>query len=372
MEIIHLVLGKANPARMNGVNKVVHELATEQKRAGFAVEVWGFTHNTVHDYPKRAYTTQLFEASRHPFGVGRAWKQAILSRKRTAVVHIHGGFVPRFFGAAQFLRQQQIPYLVTPHGNYNAHALARSQFRKRLYFRLFERKLLAGASAVHVLGKSEIAGLQAIFPNQKSVLIPYGFSPGVSVESAVSSTFIVGFCGRLDMDHKGLDRLLEGFAQFHNRMPTALLWLIGDGPHRAQLEALTHERGLSQQVIFWGSQFGNEKLALLRQCSVFVHASRYEGLPVAVLEAASLGIPCLVSEATNVGDAVRAFNAGYVMEQGTAQEVTEGLVALAQRWQTGQLTRLGQQARQLVRDVYNWPRQLTAFDQLYRRVWQPN
>jgi glycosyltransferase involved in cell wall biosynthesis len=372
MEIMHLILGKANPARMNGINKVVHELATEQKRAGFDVEVWGFTKSTVHDYPERAYTTRLFDASRNPFRVGKTWKQAVLSRKGTAVVQIHGGFVPRFSGAAQFLRKHRIPYLVTPHGNYNAHALARSQFRKKLYFRLFERKLLDGAAAIHVLGKSEIAGLQAIFPNQKSVLIPYGFSPVASVEPVVSSTFIIGFCGRLDIDHKGLDRMIEGFAEFRNRMPTASLWLIGDGPHRAQLEALVHERGLSQQVIFWGSQFGDDKLALLRQCSVFVHASRYEGLPVAVLEAASLGIPCLVSEATNVGDAVRAFNAGYVMEQGTASEVTEGLLVLAHRWQTGQLTRVGQQARQLVDELYNWPRQLTAFDQLYQRVWQPN
>ena len=49
MEIIHLILGKANPNRMNGVNKVVHELATTQVEKGISAEVWGITDNPVHD-----------------------------------------------------------------------------------------------------------------------------------------------------------------------------------------------------------------------------------------------------------------------------------------------------------------------------------
>lgn len=372
MEIIHLILGKANPARMNGINKVVHELATQQQQAGYAVEVWGFSANAVHDYPERSYTTRLFGASCNPFRVGASWKQAILSRQKTAVVQIHGGFVPRFFGAARYLRQHRIPYLITPHGNYNAHALQRSSFRKKLYFNLFERQLLAGASAIHVLGQSEIEGIQALYPNQKSTLIPYGFSPLSAVMAPRSPAFVVGFCGRLDMDHKGLDQLLDGFARFSKKVPHAVLWLLGDGPDRERLEVRASRLGLSRQVIFWGSRFGDEKLDLLRQCRVFVHSSRYEGLPAAVLEAASLGLPCLVSEATNMGDAIRLFDAGYVMEQGTADAVADGLLALAHHAETGALEQLGQNARQMVAEHYNWPKQLTAFDQLYRQVWHVN
>ncbi|RYF73804.1 MAG: hypothetical protein EOO39_09770, partial [Cytophagaceae bacterium] len=209
MEIIHLILGKANPARMNGVNKVVNELATQQQQAGYAVEVWGFSANQLHDYPERTYTTRLFEASRNPFLVGSDWKQAILARKDTAVVQIHGGFVPRFYAAARFLTANQIPYVVTPHGNYNWHALQRNKLVKQLYFSLLERYVVSGASAIHVLGKSEIAGLQTMYPNQKSVLIPYGFSVYEQPGEPIDSAFIIGFCGRLDIDHKGLDWLID-------------------------------------------------------------------------------------------------------------------------------------------------------------------
>lgn len=368
MKIIHLILGKANPAGMNGLNNLVHELATQQQLAGLSVEAWGFSTNLVHDYPERPYTTRLFKASRNPFQVGALWTQAILAQKGKVVVQLHGGFVARFYTVARILQQHQIPYLITPHGQYNGYVLQQNKLIKQLYFKLFERKILSGAAAIHAVGKSEISGLQAIFPNQKSVLIPPGFSAVGQPAAQLVSNFIVGFCGRLDSTHKGLDRLIEGFAHFRKKVPAALLWLIGDGPHRAKLEAMTNELGISQQVVFWGSRFGDEKHQLISQCTVFVHASRYEGLPVAVLEAASLGIPCLVSEATNVGDAIRAFDAGYVVEQGTARQVSEGLTILERQWRAGKLTQLGQNARKMVDKHFNWPLQLERFNQLYQNI----
>ena len=63
MEIIHLILGKANPERMNGVNKVVHEMATNQVQRGYLVQVWGITPKPVHDYPDRIFTTCLLYTS---------------------------------------------------------------------------------------------------------------------------------------------------------------------------------------------------------------------------------------------------------------------------------------------------------------------
>ena len=58
MEIIHLILGKANPQRMNGVNKVVYQLATEQTNAGKTVIVYGIAADTNINYPDRNFTTK--------------------------------------------------------------------------------------------------------------------------------------------------------------------------------------------------------------------------------------------------------------------------------------------------------------------------
>jgi glycosyltransferase involved in cell wall biosynthesis len=64
--------------------------------------------------------------------------------------------------------------------------------------------------------------------------------------------------------------------------------------------------------------FGREKEALLDSAFVFVHTSRWEGMPFAVIEALATGCPVLVTPATNLGDYVEGFGAGVVVD-GSAQ-----------------------------------------------------
>jgi hypothetical protein len=60
MKIIHIVLGKANPNRMNGVNKVVHNLATTQVELGHQVQVIGLTNSSENDNFDRSYELKIF------------------------------------------------------------------------------------------------------------------------------------------------------------------------------------------------------------------------------------------------------------------------------------------------------------------------
>src|SRR3954466_1581484 len=103
MKIIHLVLGKANPERMNGVNQVAHSLATHQKRLGYDVELWGIT-ATHKDLPSdREYGVRLFKSRRIRFAVGREFSEAVANLEMGTVFHIHGGFIPQFYTASRYL-----------------------------------------------------------------------------------------------------------------------------------------------------------------------------------------------------------------------------------------------------------------------------
>ena len=86
---------------------------------------------------------------------------------------------------------------------------------------------------------------------------------------------------------KGYDRLIEAFALLVGGGIFADLWLVGDGPDRAALEARVAELGVTERVHFAG--FQSEPYAWMRFASVFAQSSRREGLPVAVLEAAACG-----------------------------------------------------------------------------------
>jgi glycosyltransferase involved in cell wall biosynthesis len=367
MEIIHLILGKANPERMNGVNKVVDEMATKQQDAGETVEVWGITAQPVHDYPLRSYTTKLFKSSHNPFGLSNEIKRQIALKKNNTVFHLHGGFIPQMYSAAMWMKLMKIRFIITPHGSYNTIAMQKSKFFKKIYFYLFERKVLRTAHAIHSLGQSEINGLQAVFPNNKSVLIPYGFeAKDAIIPWKQTGEFIIGYCGRLDIFTKGLYELLEGFRAFNNEQPRARLWIIGDGKEREKLEDLVRKMDLQKEITFFGACYGEEKKCIVRRFNVLAVPSRNEGLPTVVLEAASIGIPCLVTQATNTGEYIRSYNAGFVMEQTDPIEIKNGLKMLYEVIHTEPGSNaMRANARRMVQEAFDWKIILDKFHKVY-------
>lgn len=347
MEIIHVVRGKANPSRMNGVNRVVNELAAQQQENGEKVRLWGIT--------------------RHGFRLDKVLLKAIDTLDANTTFHLHGGFIPAFYTLSKVLHERCIPFVLTPHASYNTVALERSAWRKTLYFPFFERKLLERALAIHCFGKSEVTGLQRIWENDKTVLIPYGFQLPAYGCFPRPDRFVIGFCGRLDSYTKGLDLLLPAFALFLKIVPHAELWIIGDGPDRKRLEAMAAQLGILNKTIFYGSRFDADKRHLLLQLHVFAHPSRNEGLPTAVLEAAALGIPCVVTDATNMGDTIRTYRCGEVVPP-YASSVSIALMRLYRKTIVGDRVILSENARRMVAEVYNWKHIITDLHRLYLRA----
>jgi glycosyltransferase involved in cell wall biosynthesis len=377
VKIIHLILGKANPERMNGVNKVVHALATQQHRAGADVAVWGITTDLAENYPARTFATRLFKARRNPFALPPALAAALaeLAAAPAAVVHLHGAFIPVYYAVARRLTALGVPYILTPHGSYSPAALQKSRVTKLVYKHLFENYLLRHSARVHCLGLSEVVGVQHLDHRLRTNLLPYGFEPPqpvVPLFPARPGRFRVGFCGRLDDHHKGLDCLLEGFAEFARHVPAAELWIIGDGPDRPLVEYWADEAP-EGSVKLLGSRFDDEKIALLGQLSVFAHTSHYEGLPTAVLEAVALGVPCVVTEATNLGSYVREFGCGEVLATASPALLTDALHRLYDQWAapagaTTEAEAMDQRCRRMVRTAFDWPRLLPAYNQMYQEA----
>jgi glycosyltransferase involved in cell wall biosynthesis len=139
----------------------------------------------------------------------------------------------------------------------------------------------------------------------------------------------MAFLGRLAVDHKGLDVLLEGYARYVKSSGAADSELIIAGPDfrsgRVQLQALTESLLPDGSVRFPGPLFGDDKDALLRSARVFVHTSRWEGMPFAVLEALATGCPVLLTPATNLGDVVQEYGAGVVVE---GREAVRGIARI--------------------------------------------
>ena len=63
---------------------------------------------------------------------------------------------------------------------------------------------------------------------------------------------------------------------------------------------------------YLGAIYGEGKLEQFVKCDYFIHTSRYEGMPMAVLEALSFGIPCIVTDKTNMEEIINEANGGFV------------------------------------------------------------
>ena len=365
MDIIHIVLGKANPDRMNGVNKVVHQLATKQAASNRNVEVWGITEDLTHNYAQRNFKTQLFKKSKNPFAISKDLKKAI-KHSKNATFHLHGGWVPTFWAVAKSLKKYDKKSVLTPHGAYNTIAMKAGGLKKKFYFQLFEKTVLKTVNKVHCIGASEKEGLETIYKNDKQIILPYGFNfPKIAyTDKAKSSSFVIGFVGRIDIHTKGLDLLTEAFAKFKQGKNTKL-WIVGDGTEMPNLKSRVDALDITKDTTLFGSKFGVDKNNLIQQMDVFTHPSRNEGLPTAVLEAASFGVPSIVTEATNVGRYLSMYKAGFATANEDVDALTNALEKVYNEWQNNAIDHYKERTQIMLDQEFNWDKLVYKYDELY-------
>jgi glycosyltransferase involved in cell wall biosynthesis len=123
---------------------------------------------------------------------------------------------------------------------------------------------------------------------------------------------VVGTVGRLAFQ-KAPEDFVHALAGLR-RSNVFGVW-IGGGPLRAKTERLAQKLGLSGRLLFTGERRDVE--ALLPGLDIFAMASRYEGLPCAIVEAMSAGLPVVATAVNAVPDVVIAGETGLLAPPGT-------------------------------------------------------
>jgi glycosyltransferase involved in cell wall biosynthesis len=100
---------------------------------------------------------------------------------------------------------------------------------------------------------------------------------------------------------------------------------------------------------------------------VFVHPSRNEGLPTAVLEAAALGLPSVVTRATNVGEVIETYKAGWVIEKTESDALYMAMRLAFNKWEQGNLTALSANAKRMVKEAFDWDLVLQNMRNMYQQ-----
>jgi glycosyltransferase involved in cell wall biosynthesis len=136
----------------------------------------------------------------------------------------------------------------------------------------------------------------------------------------------VGFLNQ----NKGIDILLRAFAKYRIQLGMSLkLHIVGLGPARPVLEALSKSLQIDNNVVFHG--FIGDKTTLsniYRHCDLFVLPSRSEGIPKVLLEAMGHGIPILTTNVGGIPDIIQTGINGIMVPPDDVNALGEGIITI--------------------------------------------
>lgn len=208
------------------------------------------------------------------------------------VVHVqsyHTLVAPMAMMAAAAAR---VPFVLTFHGG-------GSSSRLRSAARRYQLKLLAPwlrrARALVAIADFEIREYGPLIgvPPTRFVKIPNGADLPPEVPAIPAEGKLVVSLGRLE-PYKGHGRVLAAFPEVLRRVPDARLWIAGRGPQESELQREAQELGVAARVEI-GAADRATLAGRLRGAAAMVLLSEFESHPLAVLEAASLGVPAVVA-----------------------------------------------------------------------------
>jgi glycosyltransferase involved in cell wall biosynthesis len=134
--------------------------------------------------------------------------------------------------------------------------------------------------------------------------------------------------GRL-VPTKGPLLLLQAIERVRNQGTAVSLSLVGDGPERADLDAFIEKHGLAEIVTLTGALNHDQALEQVAAADLFVLASFAEGIPVSLMEAMALGVPCISTYIAGIPELIESDRDGVLVPAGSVDDLAEAILRLA-------------------------------------------
>lgn len=363
--------------RGGGVSAAVEALSGALLQAGCEVRVFGLADAdwTAGERARwrGAEALGLPVAGPRAFGYAPAMLGELLAW-RPDFAHSHGLWTHPSRAVLQWARRTGRPYLVSPHGMLDPWALQRARWKKRVVGRLFQDRHLASAAALHALCLAEAAALERYAPG-RVLLAPNGVAAPPAAASApapwegrlLAGERVMLFLGRLH-EKKNLAPLIRAWGEVPPRERGGWRLAVagwGQDGHEAELARTAADAGLAGEALFLGPLFADAKDAAFRNASAFVLPSLSEGLPIAVLEAWSYGLPALMSDACNLPE---GFQARAALRLGVAPGEMLADLRAFMALDDAAVARLGANARALAAARFRWDAVAAQFIAHYRGV----
>lgn len=133
--------------------------------------------------------------------------------------------------------------------------------------------------------------------------------------------------GRFSKGHKGFDLLIEAFARFAGTNTDWMLDMVGEGPEEERLRSQIRKNGLEDRIRI--HPFTKDIHRYYSRSSVYVLASRWEGMPLVLVEAMAYGLPVIASDIPVVTELLAEKGMAVLFETGNVCRLAECLEYMA-------------------------------------------
>ena len=288
-----------------------------------------------------------------------------LKTNKPDVVHMHmsykGSFTRKFF-LHKLCKKNNIPDIIHLHGSEFKKWFDESDDKKKEQI----QTLLKESAGFIVLGDKWNKAVKEIEPKTNTVVVSNTVHiPDYTVEW--KQPFTVLFMGVL-IKRKGVADLINAIYLLNkeNKLDNVRLVIAGSGAEEAELKAMCTQLGLDNYIEFAGWTAGEKKEKLFRESQMLVLPSYNEGLPIAILEAISCGMPVV---ATNVGDissAVIDGENGYLIEPGDVLAIKQAIEKIV--WDPEVFNKMVTASRQLAESGFSDEKYFSCINDLYKEI----
>ncbi len=365
--LLHLI----DTLRFGGAERLLLQLVTRLPGERYRVLV-----GTVTDRGPLANELEKVGISVHYMG-GRGRRDArvlpklvqLMRREKVVMLHTHL-FVDGFWGRLAAMAAGVPVRIATQHNSYEGGNLPpRWQiWADRVLWRYTDRFVVVSDGSEKFL-LNEIG-----VPREKVRMIPNAVAP-LSPPSPevveklrqewglVDARPVLGTVARLTQQ-KGIGYLLEALALLLPQYPNIRGVVLGEGDLRDELEAKARSLGISGSVVFAGVRKDVENVLAL--FDLFVLPSLYEGMPVALLEAMSVGLPVVATRLASVSEVIEEGVDGILASPGDGRALA-GVIADALK-APETLRQMGENARKKIRSRYSVENWVASYDELYQSL----
>jgi len=281
------------------------------------------------------------------------------------VIHAHAA-LPCGHAAALLSSRLKIPFVVTIHGLDVFHTCylggLPAAWRRRVSVDVYRK----ARTVICISGRVQDILKTGASADTCSTVVHNGVDPNLfsakpaEVGQFDSEILVVGNLLR----SKGHELVLRALGNLGPAFPRLRCRIIGEGPDRAQFEALASDLGIAQQVQFVGRQSRSQVAEAMRRCSVFVLPSRNEGLGCVYLEAMSCGKPVIACRGQGIDEVIEHGANGWLIPVEGLEQLVQGLSALLGSSELR--ARIGMAARQTVLEKLTLSHQAQLLARIYR------